>query len=171
MVPCGFFQNPYCYFTLFYPSVAFLPSPFLVRAPMVFPSPTSDPFYPVVLLCCYPTPTPALVHFYLPGFCGYSMLYTHTWGIGARNLGPRMREIIWCLSFQRWVTSLRTIFSSSIHLPASFMILFFFTTDFQSVYGSHFHCLSISWKILMLFPFPKCWHGAAMNRLIKISVE
>ena len=37
-----------------------------------------------------------------------------------------MRENMWCLSFWIWVTSLRMIISSSIHLPESFICHFHF---------------------------------------------
>lgn len=44
MVPCGFFSEPLLLFYPLYPSVAFLPSPFLVKVSMFFPFPPSIPF-------------------------------------------------------------------------------------------------------------------------------
>jgi hypothetical protein len=47
-----------------------------------------------------------------------------------------MRKNIWLLAFRVWLTSLKMMFSSSIHLPEDDKISFFFIPYFK-IYWSH----------------------------------
>lgn len=71
-------------------------------------------------------PGGAMVLFSYPGFYSDYWLCFHTWRFRA---GPPVRENMQHLSFWAQGTSLNMIFSSSSHLPAKFMISFFFTTE------------------------------------------
>lgn len=77
------------------------------------------------------------------------------------------------LGLRVWVTSLSIIFSSFIHLPAYFIILFCFTAEYYSiVYMHHIFIIHSSVK-----GYLNCFHcltivnRAPMNMSEQVSVE
>lgn len=61
------------------------------------------------------------------------------------------------LFFWNWVTSLKMIFSSFIHLSAKFMVSLFFLYSWivsHGVYVLHFHYPLVNWTVFSLFSFP-----------------
>ena len=82
-----------------------------------------------------------------------------------------MSEYIPCFSFWVWVTSLRMIFSSSIHLPTNFLMSLFFKSWvmlYCVMYLIFFICSSVEGH-LGCFQFGDIMNKAAMNIVGQLS--
>ena len=71
------------------------------------------------------------------------------------------------MSFWVWVTSLRIIFSSSIHLPVNFMMFLFLIAQYYSIFCIH----SLAEGHLGCFQFLDITNKAAMNIAEQVSLR
>jgi len=77
------------------------------------------------------------------------------------------------MSFGDWVTSLRTVFSSSIHLPAKCMMSIFLIAVFNSIplcRQTTFSLSMLELRHLGCFRFPAVTNEAAVNIVKQVSL-